>query len=57
MARLTTKQVKSEIEKLVDKIDAYLYELESNNKDNTQKYEELLFIAGGLRELMEVEFN
>ena len=55
MTKLTVKQVKNEIEKLADKIDDYLSELERNNKDNTDKYEQLLFIAGGLRELVEVE--
>ena len=55
MSKLTVKQVKNEIEELVDRIDDYLSELESSNKDNTKKYEELLFIAGGLRELIETE--
>ena len=55
MNRLTVRQVKNEIEELVDRIDDYLAELERNNKDNTNKYETLLYIAGGLRELIEVE--
>lgn len=55
MNRLTVKQVKNEIEELADRIDDYLGELERNNKDNTDKYEALLYIAGGLRELIEVE--
>lgn len=56
MTKITVKQVKNEIEELVDRIDDYLSELERNGKDNTKKYEHLLFIAGGLREVMESEF-
>ena len=57
MSRLTVKQVKNEMEKLADKIDDHLAELEQQGKDDSKKYEELLYIAGGLRELVEVEFN
>lgn len=57
MSRLTVKQVKVEIEKLADRIDDHLAELEQEGKDKSKKYEELLYIAGGLRELMEVEFD
>ena len=53
--KLTVKQVKNEIEELVDKIDEYLAELEYQGKDDTDKYHQLLFIAGSLRELVEVE--
>lgn len=53
--KLTVKQVKNEIEELADRIDEYLGELERTNKDNTDKYEQLLYIAGGLRELVEME--
>lgn len=56
MLKLTVKQVKNEIEELVDRIDAYLGELENNGKDNTTKYEHLLYIAGALREALESEF-
>lgn len=55
MTKLTTKQIKNELEEIVDRIDDYLGELEMNGKDNTKKYEELLYIAGELRELIEVE--
>lgn len=52
---MTVKSVKTKIEKLADEIDEYLGELESNNKTDSNKYETLLFIAGGLRELLGVE--
>lgn len=52
---MTVKSVKNKVEKLADEIDEYLGELERNNKTNSNKYETLLFIAGGLRELVEVE--
>ena len=50
-------KVKKEILKLADAIDDYLGELEEQGKDNSRKYQELLYIAGGLRELLEVEFD
>ncbi len=53
---MTVKSVKNKIEKLADEIDEYLGELERNNKDNSNKYETLLYISGGLRQLLEVEF-
>lgn len=56
MPSLTIKQVKNEIEELADRIDNYLAELEHKGKDNTTNYDHLLFIAGGLRELLESEF-
>ena len=48
---MTVKQVCKEIEKLADKIDDYLGKLEQEGKDNSEKYHNLLYIAGGLREL------
>lgn len=54
---MTVKQAKDRIEKLVDDIDKYLGELESTNRTNSKKYETLLYIAGGLRDLIEVEFD
>lgn len=52
---MTIKQVKTEIEELADRIDEYLGELEKNGKDSGNKYETLLYIAGGLRELLDAE--
>lgn len=52
---MTVTQVKNEIEELVDRIDEYLFELERKNKDSGKKYETLLYIAGGLRELLDAE--
>lgn len=52
---MTVQSVKNKVEKLADEIDKYLGELERNNKTNSNKYETLLFISGGLRELIEAE--
>lgn len=52
---MTVISVKNKIEKLADQIDDYLGELEQNNKTNSSTYETLLYIAGGLRELLDVE--
>lgn len=54
---MTIKQAKDRMEQLANDIDKYLGELESANKTNSEKYETLLYIAGGLRELIEVKFN
>lgn len=54
---MTVKEVKNKIEKLADEIDDYLGELERSNKDKGKKYEELLYIAGGLRELVDTELD
>ena len=52
---MTVKQVKNKIEALADEIDKYLGELERDNKDKGVKYDTLLYIAGGLRELVDIE--
>lgn len=52
---MTIRQVKEKIEKLADQIDGYLMELERSGKDNTDKYETLLYISGGLHELVEID--
>ncbi len=52
---MTPRQVKNKLEKIVNEIDEYLYELEQEGKDNTEKYEQLLYIAGGLHELIDTE--
>lgn len=52
---MTTKEVKAKMEKLADQIDDYLEKLEETGKYGTDKYEELLYISGGLHELAEME--
>lgn len=52
---MTVKQAKKMIEDLADEIDNYLHELELNGKDDTDKYQALLYLSGGLRELAETE--
>lgn len=54
---MTVKETKNKIEKLADEIDNYLGELERSNKDKGKKYETLLYIAGALRELIDVELD
>ena len=53
----TVKEVKNKIENLADEIDDYLVELERNNEDKGKKYKTLLYIAGALLDLLEVEFE
>lgn len=53
----TVAKAKNRIEELADEIDEYLGELERNNKDKGKNYETLLYIAGALRDLLEVEFD
>ena len=52
---MKVSEVKKELEQIADRIDSYLGELESTGKDNTAKYEKLLYIAGGIRELINLE--
>lgn len=52
---MTVKQVKEKIEKLANQIDDYLMELERSGKDRSDKYETLLYISGGLHELIDTE--
>lgn len=52
---MTVKQAKQMIEDLADEIDEYLAKLERENKDDTDKYQSLLYLSGGLRELAETE--
>ena len=52
---MTVQQVKDRIEKLADQIDDYLEKLEETGKYGTDKYEELLYISGGLHELADME--
>ena len=54
---MTVKEIKKQIEKLADEIDNYLGKLEQNNKDKGVKYETLLYIAGALRELIDIEID
>lgn len=52
---MTIKYAKQMIEDLADEIDNYLHELELNGEDDTDKYDTLLYLSGGLRELLEKE--
>lgn len=52
---MTIKYAKQMIEDLADEIDNYLHELELEGKDDTDKYDTLLYLSGGLRELLEKE--
>lgn len=52
---MTVKQAKQMIEDLADEIDEYLSKLERENKVDTDKYQALLYLSGGLRELAETE--
>lgn len=52
---MTVKQAKQMIENLADEIDEYLAKLERENKDDTDKYQALLYLSGVLRELAETE--
>lgn len=53
---MTVKQVKNKIEELADKIDNFLEKLEYEGRTESKNYEHLLYIAGGLRELLDSEF-
>lgn len=54
---MTYKQIQKDLNKIAEKINEYLGELEDKNKTNSTNYEALLFIAGGLEELIDKEFD
>lgn len=54
---MTYKQIQKEIEELANRIDNFLQECEENHKDKGKNYETLLYIAGGLHELEDVEID
>ena len=54
---MTYRQVQKIIEALANEIDKYLGEREREHKDYGKNYDTLLFIAGGLHELEDVEID
>ena len=52
---MKVSEIRKELEKIADRIDNYLGELERTGKDNVSKYDKLLYIAGGIRELINLD--
>ena len=52
---MKVSEIKKELEKIADKIDNYLGECERTGKDNTTKYDKLLYLSGGIRELINLD--
>ena len=55
--KMTYRQVQKIIEALANEIDKYLGDREREHKDYGKNYDTLLFIAGGLHELEDVEID
>ena len=51
------KEIQKEIAELANRIDEWLQECEEKHKDKGKNYETLLYIAGGLHELEDVEID
>lgn len=52
---MQVSEIKKKLGKIADEIDSYLGELERSGKDNTTKYDRLLYISGGIRELIDLD--